>query len=198
MVEGPAELFLIPVLVLQVRKVSLDELGITVIPIYGVHFNVYAKLFGPNGITKKCAIIADGDLSPSDASDHNFDDLLPDPPTPDLDEIENDFVKVFACTTTFEREITGKGTLPMFIAAAEELDAPKVVTRLKRILNGTNWTPPLSEDAKASLKEARNIVLATAKRFGKARFAQVASRHVDKATTLPKYLKDAIDWLTAE
>ena len=62
LVEGPAELFLIPVLVKQVLGLDLDSLGITVVPIYGVHFDVYARLFGENMLPKKCAILADGDL----------------------------------------------------------------------------------------------------------------------------------------
>ena len=61
LVEGPAELFVISPLVKQVMKLDLDRLGISVIPIYGVHFDAYAKLFGPDRIGKKCAIVTDGD-----------------------------------------------------------------------------------------------------------------------------------------
>jgi putative ATP-dependent endonuclease of OLD family len=43
----------------------------------------------------------------------------------------------------------------------------------------------------------RAAVLNTAKRFGKARFAQIAGRHVDQATQIPKYLADAAAWLVA-
>ena len=39
------------------------------------------------------------------------------------------------------------------------------------------------------------MVLNTAKRFGKARFAQIAARHADKAEAAPKYLADAAKWL---
>ena len=67
LVEGPAELFLIPALLKQVKGIDLDREGISVIPIYGVHFDVYAKLFSDGTLPKKCAIIADGDLEPSDA-----------------------------------------------------------------------------------------------------------------------------------
>ncbi len=35
----------------------------------------------------------------------------------------------------------------------------------------------------------------TSKRFGKARFAQVASKHVDKARGIPEYIKNAVEWL---
>ena len=67
LVEGPAEQFVIPGLVKAVMGIDLDEEGIAVVPIYGTHFASYAKLFGPGGIKKKCAILTDGDLSPSDA-----------------------------------------------------------------------------------------------------------------------------------
>ena len=67
LVEGPAELFLIPALLKQVKGIDLRREGISIIPIYGVHFDVYAKLFSLNSLPKKCAIIADGDLKPSDA-----------------------------------------------------------------------------------------------------------------------------------
>jgi putative ATP-dependent endonuclease of the OLD family len=47
------------------------------------------------------------------------------------------------------------------------------------------------------LAPLRTMVLNTAKRFGKARFAQIATRHVDQARVMPKYLVDAARWLTA-
>ena len=196
LVEGPAELFLIPSLVKKVRGISLDELGITVIPIYGVHFDVYAKLFGPTGISKKCAIIADGDLTPSDASEADLEGLLPDVSKPNLDALSNEYVNIFQCRTTFERDITAPGSLSMFIDATKELQAVKVAAKLESIHLQTDWSMPLSSNAIDALIEARNIVLATAKRFGKARFAQVASRHVETVTWIPKYISDAIDWLT--
>lgn len=197
LVEGPAELFLIPALVKQVMKVNLDELGITVVPIFGVHFDAYAKLFGPDAITKKCAIVTDGDLTPSDA--HFIDDEeLPKPPKPDLVALENEFVKTFICRTTFERAATGPGTIPMFAEAAKEVGATRVSKRLITILEAREWEFPLSEEAKADIIEARDKVLNTAKRFGKARFAQICTRHVELATWIPKYIQDAIDWLTTE
>jgi putative ATP-dependent endonuclease of OLD family len=50
-------------------------------------------------------------------------------------------------------------------------------------------------DLRAALDPFRATVLATAKRFGKARFAQIAARHVNKAGVIPKYLDDAVKWL---
>ncbi len=195
LVEGPAELFLIPSLVQTVLNVDLDELGITVIPIYGVHFDSYAKLFGANAITKKCAIVTDADLEPSDA--HTVDDGdLPELSRPNLSALENTFVKVFLGRTTLERDFTAPGTMRMFAEAARECGAERIAARLLGILSTTSWNLPLSDEAKERLLEARTLVLNTAKRIGKARFAQVASRHVALADWLPKHLRDAIEWLT--
>jgi putative ATP-dependent endonuclease of OLD family len=193
LVEGPAEMFLIPALLKKVRGMDLEREGISVIPIYGVHFDVYAKLFSANALPKKCAIISDGDLTPSDASPglEGEDDL---PAPPDLVALETDFVHVFACKTTFERALTFEGTLEMFARAADDVGAPTVAARLRdglRALAGVE-----GQDAReAILRPLRNTILNTAKRFGKARFAQIASRHVDAATTIPKYIVDAAMWL---
>jgi putative ATP-dependent endonuclease of OLD family len=197
LVEGPAELFLIPALVRNVMGVNLDELGITVVPIYGIHFATYAKLFGPDAITKKCAIVTDGDLEPSDAHAVDDDDL-PEPSKPNLASLENHFVKVFSCKTTLERAFTKRGTLRMFSRAAKDCGAPKMAKRLKAILAQTKWSEPKSDDTKAALKEARTLVLNTARRVGKARFAQVASRHASVAKWIPKYIRDAVNWLVSK
>lgn len=200
LVEGPAELFLIPPLVRHVLGTNLDENGISVIPIFGVHFDAYAKLFGPNGITKRCAIVADGDLTPSDADTGMppaEGDDFPATPKPQLTQLENTYVKTFVCETTFERDVTEHGTLEMFAAAAKELGADKVSASLLETFSKLPANGGLTPQQAALLKSAQDKVLRTAKRFGKARFAQVASKHVSKAKSLPKYLRDAVTWLMA-
>lgn len=187
LVEGPAEQFLIPPLVKQIMGVDLDQRGIAVIPIFGTHFSSYAHLFGPDGVKKKCAIVADGDLKPSDSDPDAIDpdlDGLP-LPTPALESLRNAYVEVFQSATTFEPELTLRGNLTMLGRTAAEFGAPRVSQKL---LNAATADAP-------NLIALGATVLNTAKRFGKARFAQVASRHVAAATDLPDYIRRAIEWL---
>jgi putative ATP-dependent endonuclease of OLD family len=196
LVEGPAELFLIPALLNQVMNIDLDREGISIIPIYGVHFAVYAKLFAGNALRKKCAIITDGDLEPSDAIPNlaGEDDL---PVLPDLKLLENDYVHVFSCVTTFERALVFEGSLEMLAWAADDIGAPNIAKKLRKGIEDLA-RPGLSEDDRQKiLILLRESVLNTAKRFGKARFAQIVARHVGKATRIPKYLVDAVTWLAA-
>ena len=195
LVEGPAELFLIPVLVKQVLGLDLDSLGITVVPIYGVHFDVYARLFGEGMLPKKCAIIADGDLAPSDATDDpDGEDEIYE--APDLAVLENEYVRVFQCKTTFERALTIRGLLPVLAEAASEVGATRTASRLKEADEKLEADTLGAADKKALMNDLRTRVLNMAKRVGKARFAQVASKHAHLASGIPKYIREAVEWLT--
>jgi putative ATP-dependent endonuclease of OLD family len=193
LVEGPAELFLIPALVESVHGVKLERVGISVIAIYGVHFEIYAKLFRAGSLEKKCAIVADADLTPSDAG-NGFD---PDVDAPDVMALENDFVRVFLGATTFERELVSVATLPMLIETVNALGAPQIhqtlTNGLQQLLSGD-----LTGGEEIELRVAlAGAVLNTAKRFGKARFAQVAARYAGTVMELPAYIQDAYEWLSA-
>ena len=197
LVEGPAELFLIPALLRHVTGIDLDREGISVIPIFGVHFDVYVKLFSEQTLPKKCAVITDGDLKPSDAdTDLKGEDELPHPPQ--LEALQNNYVRVFACKTTFERALVFEGTLEMFARAAEEIGAVTVAKRLREGAECLDDEDLDGKDKNEILNPLRKMVLNTAKRFGKARFAQVSARHADQAKVIPMYLAEATKWLRAE
>jgi len=186
LVEGPAELFVIPPLVKAVLGIDLDRYGVSVVPIHGIHFAAYAKLFSSMGMPKKCAIIADGDCAPEggDETEDNLDKGA------DLQKLANEYVGVFQCQTTFERAITQPGLLSPLAKAATELNLQKLNALLGKKIKERKETgkiPPL--------EDARELVLKSAKRVGKGRFAQVLSKHVTKATSIPEYIKNAIDWL---
>lgn len=195
LVEGPAEQFVIPGLVKTVLGIDLDEQGIAIVPIFGTHFTSYAKLFGPGGIEKKCAVLTDGDLIPSDADptiSREEGEEQAQPHRQDLDNLRGQYVEIFSCETTFERELALPGTLEMLEAAAAEIGAPRTVAILQQARNR------LAIRRHVDLAQAQDSVLRTAKRFGKARFAQVVSKHVATATAVPDYIRDALDWLMAD
>lgn len=194
LVEGPAELFLIPALVKKVLGKDLDRLGISVIPIYGIHFSIYAKLFSKEAIPKRCAIIADGDLTPSESgsTSDGEDEAISDLP---LTKLKSDYVRVFQCATTFERAITITGLLKVLERACKELGATKTENALRNGHKKITEEKLTGESRKAVLQPLRKNVLNLAKRIGKARFAQVASKHVGVAENIPKYIREAIEWL---
>jgi putative ATP-dependent endonuclease of OLD family len=178
LVEGPAELLLIPPLVKQVMGVDLEREGISVVAIHGTHFGPFARMFAPDCLPKRCAIVADADRVPGTTDPD--DDVVP---PENLTALQNGFVNIFVGATTFEREITIDGNVAMLAGAAADLGAPKIKAHLDNAeLFG------VTDILKAK-------VLRTAIRFGKARFAQAAARHVDKAEKLPPYIEQAVNWL---
>jgi putative ATP-dependent endonuclease of the OLD family len=192
LVEGPAELFLIPAMIKAVHGLDLERVGISMIAIHGVHFEVYTKLFRAGSLEKKCAIVADADLKPSDASD--FDIVLD---APHLDALRGDFVELFLGATTFEREIVCVESLPMLIAATRSLGAPQITQQLENGLNTLRLTIMTETERQQLITDLGGAVLRTAKRFGKARFAQVAARYAGQCTKLPAYIEDALNWLNS-
>lgn len=205
LVEGPAELFLLAPLVKQVLNINLDEYGISVTPIHGAHFEPYTRLFGPSAIEKKCSILTDGDsqneeepeLDPADAADVP---ATPAAPKPDrvasLKTRENAFLKVYVGATTFEMELTDVGTLGMFSAACAEVGAPRISAFLKKLETDIGAATTLTTQQTEKLQRAKKYVLNTSKRFQKGRFAQVVSKHVKLAKSLPDYIKQAVAWVT--
>jgi putative ATP-dependent endonuclease of OLD family len=195
LVEGPAEQFVIPPLVKKVLGIDFDEEAIAIVPIFGTHFAAYAKLFGPGGIQKKCAILTDGDLGPFDddlniADDEGEDEPLPE--RPNLNTLRGQYVEVFTCRTTFERELTLPGTLAMLKAAIREMGASRAANVIRQL------EEEVAAGGQPDLNPGRDSVLRTAKRFGKARFAQVTSKHVGSATSIPDYIRRALEWLMAD
>ncbi len=181
LVEGAAELLLIPPLVKAVLDIDLDRNGISVVAIHGTHFAAYAKMFSQAGMPKPCAIVCDADNPP--AEDPLDDDDVP--PPPNIEDLEGDYVKAFLGDSTFEIELTHPDNLPLLIKTVNALGAPKIKAALEaQKLRGGPMPVAL-----------KKRILSTAKRFGKARFAQVAARYVDEDCHVPPYIERAIGWL---
>lgn len=183
LVEGAAELLLVPPLVKQIMGIDLEREGISVVAVHGAHFAPFARLFNGSCLPKACAIVGDADQE-VEAVDPDDDVPMPS----NLGALVGPFVRVFLGATTFERELTTSGNLKMLASAANELGAP----RLKRTLEVQDL---IGGDVPDDLKVK---VLRTAKRFGKGRFAQVTARHIAEAGDLPPYIFEAVEWLRAQ
>lgn len=192
LVEGPSELFLIPALVKSVMNIDLDRYGISVVPIFGKHFKTYAKLFGPDALRKKCVIITDGDITIEEYEEGTQED---DPIEVSVDEYGlNEFLQVFKCPVTFERGITVKGTLPMLLAALGECNYPKAVEAFEKGITDLE-TVTDNDVIQQKLAPLREKTLASAERCGKSRFAQIASKYTDRSFSMPKYIREAVEWI---
>jgi putative ATP-dependent endonuclease of the OLD family len=101
-------------------------------------------------------------------------------------------VEVFTCQTTFERELTLPGTLGMLEAGTREIGAPRLANTLGQLRE------QVAAGQQPDLTAAKDRVLRAAKRFGKARYAQMISKHASTATAVPQYLRLALEWLIAD
>jgi len=184
LVEGAAELFVVPPLVKQIMGIDLERQGISVVAIHGAHFGAFTRLFSTDCLPKKCAIVGDADLDdPEESAESEEEDK---PERPDIAALEGNFVRAFLGNTTFERELTTDGNVAMLALVAHDLGAP-------RIANLLEMAEIVGVDS-----DLKDSVLRTARRFGKGRFAQVVARHVNRATELPSYIREAVEWLRAE
>jgi putative ATP-dependent endonuclease of the OLD family len=194
LVEGPAELFLIPALVKAVLGIDLEREGISIIAIYGVHFESFCKLFSEECLPKKCAIVGDADMEPTDDDDDD-DDPEDEPEKPDISALEGPFVRAFLGETTFEREVTLPGNLDMLTKASRAVGAPRVGDALETLDTDILLGAYDEEEEAEELFLMKAKVLRTAKRFGKARFAQLCAEHVGATCELPRCIVDAVAWL---
>lgn len=188
LVEGPAELFLLGPLLKKVLDFDLDRHGIAVVPIHGTHFRVYAQLFRTGILKKRCAIIADCDDSSGELAQDDVHIIRK------LTTHENTFLRTFGCATTFEHALTIPGLLGPLIETAKELGEAKLQKALEK---AAKRTFEANDKLPTDLLPLREDVLSAAKAAGKARFAQVMSKHLENATAVPKYISAAVDWLNA-
>ena len=107
LVEGTAELLLLPPLVKKVLGIDLERKGISLVAIHGVHFGPFSRLFSDACLPKRCAIVADADLDVGDLPDG--DDPVENP---NLALLEGPCLRAFVGATTFEREIALDANLP--------------------------------------------------------------------------------------
>lgn len=193
LVEGAAELILLPPLVKEMMEIDLEHHGISVVAVNGTHFTPFLKLFSDGKLGKRCAVVGDADMPPLDYDDDGESVVEP---KSELKALESDTVKVFLGRTTFEREIAEVENAKMIVAAVASAGLTKASERLDKLVQRTAKLHPGTPERAAMEEEFRAATLRAAIRIGKARFAQRCAADVAKAVLIPDYISEAVDWLT--
>jgi putative ATP-dependent endonuclease of OLD family len=146
LVEGISEGLLLPVLAKRMG-VNLEEAGISVVPMAGVDFKTFARLFGEKVIRKRVAIVTDGDpgIEPADLSERSHSGtpvknaegvIEPCARTRGLLDAfaTNGFARVFASQVTLEYDIAAAALdngLALYDAWSEcyQRGSPRTLTR---------------------------------------------------------------------
>ncbi len=194
LVEGDAELIMIPAMLKAVFGVTPDELGFSVISMSSAFFEHIATLFSEQRIQRPCAILTDGDAALYD---------LPEDPDDDDKEnaharaaqvsgrsrrevlvaqaVTNDWVEPFFADHTFEADFLEAGNAHEVVETLTEIYSnPGAIKRSEELL--------LSDDLAVSGRE----ILRLAAKEGKGWFAVLLAEHLSLWTAIPSYILQAI------
>lgn len=194
LVEGDAELILIPILFKKVFNISLDEVGVSLINMSSTVFKHIALLFDDKRMQRKCAIITDLDTSiititsSTDKEDKFIKKCIDSQEAgilrkSDLDSsfADNKWVQPFYATYTFEVDYIMAGN-----AASVVQTLPSIYEIQSYIVDST---------AKLELgttEESGREVLRLANKEGKGWFALLLSENINYSTIIPEYILKAI------
>lgn len=187
LVEGTAEQLLLPALAEQLGR-PLADAGVAVINVGGVAFGPFVKLFGPDKLPSRCAVISDGDppATADDEAGRAEEDPALSGTAQRLLEQQNENVRVFLSKRTLEWDLAEAGNWELALAALRRV-RPRVSARLEA-------------DHRETAASARADALLTAVKDHKGRFAQALLRELrdGRELEIPDYLRYAIEWLTED
>lgn len=195
LVEGDAELILIPILFKRVFGISLDEVGVSLINMNSTVFEHIADLFDDQRIRRKCAIITDHDQSliPLDGpKDEDTDEMKKfrnsaikgEERKKKLDEYckGNKWVQAFYANYTFEIDFVLEGNIPEIIKTLSK------IYKKKKSIDDSKALLMSKDEIKVGLETLR---LAD-KVVGKGWFALILAEEVTFETYIPTYILEAI------
>jgi predicted ATP-dependent endonuclease of OLD family len=206
LVEGDAELILIPMLFERKFGINFDELGISLVSVESAFFDYIAALFGEGKIEKKCSIITDSDFKLEDKieSDENLEGIPEEELQINLlgedyqscservkkmyEQYErNDYVRIYVTKGyTFEHDLIGTtNNKDVVIKILHKIyKKQSTIDKYSLILNGTNLT---------SMNKAIDTIL---NNVGKGWFAlmldEFLEENPDFKFDIPDYIMSAI------
>jgi putative ATP-dependent endonuclease of OLD family len=195
LVEGDAELILIPTIFKNVYGLSLDEIGVSLINVNSTVFEHISNLFHDERIRRKCAIITDHDQSliPLDTEGIEESEQLKksrnsqkkgEERKQKLDSYceENHWVEAFYAKHTFEIDfVLNENVQPVLKTLRKIYKTEKAIEDSTALLSSNN-------DINIGLETLR---LAD-KVVGKGWFALMLADEITFDTNVPKYILDAI------
>lgn len=200
LVEGDAELILIPPMIKKTLGISLDELGISLIKVDGTVFKHLANLFHKDRLKRRCAILTDLDSAyvteADDIFDSKFVESLVDADIDGAqrkakldDDIEhNEFVSAFYADNTFETElIKYKQNSQLFIKVMEGSYSKQ--SELSKNINDIK-----SDDERIRFRRA----LKFAKRIGKGWLATNMVEYLEVDNSIPDYILEAVKYVLSD
>jgi putative ATP-dependent endonuclease of OLD family len=194
LVEGEAELIMIPALVRGIFGVGVDELGLSVIAMNSAFFEHIGVIFAPNRLRRRCAVVSDHDQSivelPADPADDDDDEKhfraaqkSGNQRKQALEKFtkDNPWIGVYLASYTFEVD---------FLKAGNAYETKKTL--------GSIYVKP--ENIKASSEEldSKDIaisgkeILRLAQKEGKGWFALLLAEQVFVRTGMPDYILQAL------
>ena len=201
LVEGDAELILVPTLVKEVLGCSLDELGISLVNMSSTVFTNIAAIFHNTRIRRRCAILTDLDTSivdlPEDPKDYPEDDKKFYKVCKNSQEqgknrrqklegfcTDNEWIKSLYAQYTFEVDFLIAGNASVVLNAL-----PQIYLQQARINSSTQ----LLKDDNVSVSGRE--ILRLANKEGKGWFALILSEHLNYRTCIPPYILEALAFL---
>lgn len=191
LVEGLAEAILLPVIAKKCLGFDIDDKGISIVAVGGISFRPFATLFGPKGIQRKCAILADSDPGP-DSFPLNRDDSDYKPAQRVMNlrtEMEKEnYIKVFNNLKTIEHDIIAFGNreivekaLNIALDLSDRITQPKVEEAISQ-----QGTRAFSQSVLEVISDAKGA------------FAQALADTIAESGTsftVPDYISDAFNFL---
>jgi putative ATP-dependent endonuclease of OLD family len=184
LVEGIAEQLLMPQLANRLG-LSLSELGIQVVSVDGLAFAPFAKLFSPQALTCRCAIVSDSDP----AIDEEGNEIPTSATADSLARFVSDQHQVRLAEKTFEWDL-----------AHANYDNPELILKALKAVR-----PVIGEKVAstvfASSEEFADELLFRVKAY-KGPFAQelasVLSENTKIAFSVPAYIEETLKWVIGD
>lgn len=199
LVEGLVEALVLPILARKCarKRFDLDEEGISVVSVHGVAFRPFLRLFGPDAIHRKCAVLTD-----SDPKEYLLD-IQKVSPNPTADGLIRDFgsdinpyVSIFPNLETFEYDLavatSGNTTDPHAPLSNEGY--------ILRALQDTHGVTKrnIPEAGSITQRDQFGKTVVALVEEAKGRFAQALAAQIDGGFVIPSYIQKAFDFLLGD